>query len=161
MADWTTIDVNDLLPGEPWTSAKANAVYENVTATAEGAEDAPRVEAAALKSNYLIMPNFNTGTTYDFTSTNPILYGLFETFPGGESAGSATLTLQYRTSTDGGSTLTAFANYYAVVYSSGDNGVPQAVSVNFPADTNYVRVQTNVTVSGLVGYSKITLFGEE
>ena len=46
MAAWTTIDTNALLPGEPWTSAKANAVYENPQAIAEGASGAPEVEVA-------------------------------------------------------------------------------------------------------------------
>lgn len=42
MADWTTIDPNTLLPGEPWTSAKALAAFENVDAQAEGAPGAPK-----------------------------------------------------------------------------------------------------------------------
>ena len=46
MADYTEIDVNDLLPGEPWTSAKANAAFENPVAIAEGASGSPLVEVA-------------------------------------------------------------------------------------------------------------------
>ena len=46
MAAWTTITTDSLLPGEPWTSAKANAVYENPQAIAEGASGAPEVEVA-------------------------------------------------------------------------------------------------------------------
>ena len=48
MADYTAIDPNTLLPGEPWTSAKALATFENPPAIAEGAEGAPRVEGRAL-----------------------------------------------------------------------------------------------------------------
>ena len=47
MADWTDQDPNTLLPGEPWTSAKALAAFENTEAVAEGAPGAPRI---ALKS---------------------------------------------------------------------------------------------------------------
>lgn len=43
MADWTTQDPNTLLPGEPWTSAKALAAFENPVAIAEGAAGAPRI----------------------------------------------------------------------------------------------------------------------
>jgi len=48
MADWTELDTNTLLPGEPLTSAKALAFFENPIALAEGAADAPRIEDAAL-----------------------------------------------------------------------------------------------------------------
>ena len=41
MADWTELDTNTLLPGEPLTSAKALAFFENPKAIAEGAPDAP------------------------------------------------------------------------------------------------------------------------
>jgi len=42
MADWTELDTNGLLPGEPFTSAKALAFFENPAAMAEGAAGAPR-----------------------------------------------------------------------------------------------------------------------
>jgi len=48
VADWTELDTNTLLPGEPLTSAKALAFFENPVAIAEGAADAPRIEDAAL-----------------------------------------------------------------------------------------------------------------
>jgi hypothetical protein len=48
MTDYTTIDLDTLLPGEPWTSGKALAVYENPIAIAEGAAGAPRVIGKAL-----------------------------------------------------------------------------------------------------------------
>ena len=46
MADYTDQDVNGLLPGEPWTSAKAIAAFENPVAIAEGAGGAPYVSQA-------------------------------------------------------------------------------------------------------------------
>lgn len=49
MADWTDQDVNSLLPGEPWTSAKALAAFENPVAITEGAPSAPRLYLRALE----------------------------------------------------------------------------------------------------------------
>ena len=48
MAEWTTQDPSTLLPGEPWTSAKALAAFENVEAAMEGAVGAPPLQFAAL-----------------------------------------------------------------------------------------------------------------
>ena len=45
MAQWTVIDPNTLLPGDPWTSAKAQAAFENVEALAEGAPGAPIIQS--------------------------------------------------------------------------------------------------------------------
>lgn len=47
MADWTDIDPDTLLPGEPWTSAKALAAFENLDAAFEGAPGAPRLNYLA------------------------------------------------------------------------------------------------------------------
>jgi hypothetical protein len=49
MADYTLIDPNTLLPGEPWTSAKALAAFENPEAIAEGAAGAPRIYQGAFE----------------------------------------------------------------------------------------------------------------
>ena len=48
MAQWTFIDPNTLLPGDPWTSAKAQAAFENLEAVAEGAPGAPKVVSEGL-----------------------------------------------------------------------------------------------------------------
>ena len=67
MASWTTQDPNSLLPGEPWTSAKALAAFENPTAIAEGATGAPKIRTVALQpptagSTYIRrMNDFGTG----------------------------------------------------------------------------------------------------
>lgn len=49
MASWTNQSTSSLLPGEPWTSAKALAAFENPEAIAEGASGAPKVRTAALQ----------------------------------------------------------------------------------------------------------------
>lgn len=51
MASWTDQDTNSLLPGEPWTSAKALAAFENPVAIAEGASGAPKIQTAAYTAN--------------------------------------------------------------------------------------------------------------
>ena len=48
MAEWTELDTNTLLPGEPLTSAKALAFFENPKAIAEGAASAPRNQLKSL-----------------------------------------------------------------------------------------------------------------
>jgi len=51
MAQWTFIDPNTLLPGDPWTSAKAQAAFENLEAVIKSAPGAPRpLTAAAFRA---------------------------------------------------------------------------------------------------------------
>ena len=42
MSQWTFVDPNTLLPGDPWTSAKAQAAFENLEAAIKSAPGAPR-----------------------------------------------------------------------------------------------------------------------
>jgi hypothetical protein len=51
MASYTDQDTDGLLPGEPWTSAKALAAFENPLAIAEGAAGAPKIQTAAYGPN--------------------------------------------------------------------------------------------------------------
>ena len=53
MTDFTTIDLNNLLPGEPLTSAKVLALYENPLAIQEGDATAPRIQVPAIDSAQL------------------------------------------------------------------------------------------------------------
>ena len=53
MAQWTFVDPNTLLPGSPWTSAQAQAAFENLEAVTEGADNAPRVRGSAVRHNLL------------------------------------------------------------------------------------------------------------
>ena len=65
MADWTELDTNTLLPGEPLTSAKALAFFENPKAIAEGADDTPRNQ---LKS----LPRLVAGSSVRSTRTRTV-----------------------------------------------------------------------------------------
>jgi len=81
MADWTDQDVNDLLPGEPWTSAKANAAFENPPAIAEGAADAPRNYLGSLErlnSGNLVRASFPNVTASPFAATEILLSSFFQ-----------------------------------------------------------------------------------
>jgi len=73
MTDYTDIALSALLPGEPWTSGKALAVYENPIAIAEGAEGAPRVQAAAMADSVagdtLLLHALGLDVTFTTTST--------------------------------------------------------------------------------------------
>lgn len=60
MASFTTIDLNDFLPGQPATSAQGIALYENPLAIAEGASGAPKI---AMKS----AGGLSAGGTLTFT----------------------------------------------------------------------------------------------
>jgi len=65
VADWTELDTNTLLPGEPLTSAKALAFFENPKAIAEGADDTPRNQ---LKS----LPRLVAGSSVRSTRTRTV-----------------------------------------------------------------------------------------
>ena len=69
MAQWTFIDPNTLLPGDPWTSAKAQAAFENLEAVAEGAPGAPKIQYAALDEGLAQQPAGGLGT-YAFAWRN-------------------------------------------------------------------------------------------
>lgn len=89
---WTELDTNGLLPGEPWTSAKALAVYENVDAAFSGDAGAPRL---ARKVSF----DGSTGTTA--THTIPADYlGALGLVQGNITAASG---LIFELSSDGGS----------------------------------------------------------
>lgn len=65
---YTVPDLNDYLPGEPWTSAKALLVVENPTAIANGDEGAPRVSPAAWGHTALSGSAIGTVLLSDFSA---------------------------------------------------------------------------------------------
>ena len=112
MADWTELDTNGLLPGEPLTSAKALAFFENPTAMAEGAVNAPKVVSGALD----MLAELGTETTAytNLDRVNKILIDarLFWESGSGSSFG------RYRTSTNNGSTYSGYTTLTAISESS-------------------------------------------
>ena len=69
MASYTDQSTDSLLPGEPWTSAKALACFENPVAIAEGAVGAPRISTAAYGPNSV---NENAMKVQQFTATGTL-----------------------------------------------------------------------------------------
>ena len=69
MASYTDQSTDSLLPGEPWTSAKALACFENPVAIAEGAVGAPRISTAAYGANSV---NENAMKVQQFTATGTL-----------------------------------------------------------------------------------------
>jgi len=72
MASWTNQDTNSLLPGEPWTSAKALAAFENPVAYAEQASGAPINRAAWHPYNAVTVNDGNSGAFYTGASSTEI-----------------------------------------------------------------------------------------
>ena len=69
MASYTDQSTDSLLPGEPWTSAKALACFENPVAIAEGAVGAPKIATAAYGPNSV---NENAMKVQQFTATGTL-----------------------------------------------------------------------------------------
>ena len=158
MPQWTDIDPNDLLPGDPWTSGKAQAAFENVEALAEGAEGAPRVAAIALGG--LALPAITAGSFAGWTDLADVAELVLT---GWYSVGAGGGTLQARFSIDNGSTwgsaetlasLTAETSGPLIVsinLVTGDYSVARfdAASVNdtvtVPADVNAFQIRAPAT----------------
>ena len=74
MTSWTNQSTSILLPGEPWTSAKAPAAFETPVALAEAASGAPKARTVALQpptagsTAIRLLNDFGTGT-FDSTSS--------------------------------------------------------------------------------------------
>ena len=88
MAQWTFVDPNTLLPGDPWTSAKAQAAFENLEAVAEGAPGAPRLygKAAVIRSEQAVLPVLSLSASDDVTLTDLHYSGNFSTTITGSSS---------------------------------------------------------------------------
>jgi len=140
MADWVTLDTDTLLPGEPYTSAKALAMYENPIAIAEAADDAPRVVGPALN----LFPLYRSGTTAKSVGPFPSVAKLFllgfNLTASWNSGGAGVARLQIAFSTDGGSTFGAFQTIVTTPsVSSGDTGA-------FVAGTSILDIAAGVIV---------------
>jgi len=78
MASWTNQSTSSLLPGEPWTSAKALAAFENPVAYAEQATDAPVNLAAWHPYDLVNVGDGNDGEYYSGQSFTTIATPNFE-----------------------------------------------------------------------------------
>ena len=96
---FTSIDLADLLPGEPITSAQGMAFYQNTIAVAEGDEDAPRVAIKTLGGSVASSGNL------DFTGLDDGYLGCV--IDGHFKSDGASRTLAVALSTDGATFATA------------------------------------------------------
>ena len=102
---WTEPDLNDFLPGEPYTSAKALLQVQNPVSIAAGDEDAPKVQGVAL-ANVALPWIERDGTTEDtITGTFSRLDLMIVEYEAQDiGAASSSIVLQFALSDDDGST---------------------------------------------------------
>ena len=78
MAQYTGPDPNTLLPGDPWTSALAQAAFEDPIAIAEGAPGAPRLRGLAAMTVAEYLSLFPLSVDVGNFAVNPEAYdGIF------------------------------------------------------------------------------------
>ena len=133
MADWTELDTDGLLPGEPLTSAKALAFFENPVAMAEGKVNAPKVVSEAL--NMLVGVGAGTTSFTNLGRIDKVLLDGTAIWTSGAGFG----FVQYRTSTDNGSTWSSYASFTGSATSALVLGVGRAV-VSLGASINAIEI---------------------
>ena len=69
---WTTLDLNNLLSGEPLIESEVLAVYENPIAIADGDPGAPRNAARSIRSERLPLVNGTGFTASGWLSLDPL-----------------------------------------------------------------------------------------
>ena len=146
MSQWTFIDPNTLLPGDPWTSAKAQAAFENLEAVAEGAPGAPRINGRALDI-YLgegSASRSSSGTSTALTITD--LDGAARLMVlASATANNAAATAQYRTSENNGS---SWGGDNAILFSNeGTNRATTVIEVG--GAVNAVQFRVRLSSGGL------------
>ena len=152
MADWTELDTNTLLPGEPLTSAKTLTFFENPIAMAEGKVNAPKVVSEAL--NMLV--GVGSGTT-SFTNLGRIDKVLLDgTAIWSSGAGSG--FVQYRTSTDNGATYGAYTNIPGTLVEVGTPTAMAQLLLSLGASINAIGFRRNV-VGVSSGAIDLTILG--
>jgi hypothetical protein len=151
MASWTDQDVNTLLPGEPWTSAKALAAFENPEALAEGASSAPHLHTQWHYYNQTVVGGSGDGIFYSHavdgavaTATTPAFedgyeYGIvFEDIS--VTTGSPDLTINFNW--EGGGTSGAFAIANAIsaptIYHGGFAEFPYCRTPNYLKEVKWI-----------------------
>lgn len=145
MASWTDQSVDSLLPGEPWTSAKALAAFENPVALAEDASGAPKIYRRLRHGSA-------TGGNIDFSGLAD--YGGIEFHAAiYEDTGidPATMDLQY--STNNGSTYTTAVEILDVLETKRDGFAYgyfdfETGELSFVRNDSSTNPGATVTVSG-------------
>ena len=134
MADWTELDTNGLLPGEPFTSAKALAFFENPVAMAEGAVNAPKVVSEAL--NMFVGAGTANASFLNLERVDKVLLDASIIWSSGAGSG----VVQYRTSADNGSTWGSYVTFTSAASSAPIIGAGRAV-VSLGASNNAIGIR--------------------
>lgn len=177
MANWVTLDTNVLLPGQPYTSAKALAMYENPIAIAEGATGAPRIPAGSVVSTYGFERGSGSGTTTISANTLGLVdfleIEIYISITGGNNT-ETTLDVDIRFSSDDGA---SFGSWTEVLsrgsgVSSSVNGRNRVIismaegqyfsdndegSISIPAGANAAEVRCVRSVGGVSGGSAVSV----
>ena len=164
MADWTNIDPNTLLPGEPWTSAKALASFENVSAMAEGAVGAPKVQGVALGGVYL--GSFALAVPA-VTITGMDRMKTIKLESAGGFVGAVGFTLLIAFSADGGATFGSNSNVFSVTASGIvlssfidiETGLTTTNGLRFTPDAIGVSSSATLTVPTSTNAIRLTSIG--
>lgn len=144
MANWVQMALASLLPGEPWTSAKAIAAFENVEALAEGAPGAPRIKSAALELDFITNKNASYTTADLWGGIKGVGY-----IHGESGLASQPVAIQYRTSDDGGTTKSSWANLASRNIGTGFTQSPmQPFDIAFAAPINFIEFREDGDTGG-------------
>ena len=156
MADWTELDTNGLLPGEPFTSAKALAFFENPVAMAEGKVNAPKVVSEAL--NMFAEQTTTSPTEYtDLGRINKVLITCINT----HTSGAGSSTAQYRTSTDNGATYGGYTDIPGTVVQDNITKAVGQLLLSLGASINaieFTRTETG-TSNGTIDFTILGVSG--
>ena len=140
MADWTELDTNGLLPGEPFTSAKALAFFENPVAMAEGKVNAPKVVSEAL--NMFAERTTTIPTAYtDLGRINKVLITCRNT----HNSGAGTSIGQYRTSTNNGATYGGYTDIPGTLVDSATTPVVGQLLLSLGSSINAIQLTRTET----------------
>jgi len=134
MSDYTEINTDNLLPGKPLTSAIAQALNENLLATGEGAPGAPKIVSEAL--NMLVGVGSGTTSFTNLERVDKVLLDGTALWSSGAGFGQ----VQYRTSTDNGSTWGSYVTFTGPASSAPIIGVGRRV-VSLGASNNAIGIR--------------------
>lgn len=160
MATYRSIASSETDAESPITQELMDALALNPPAIAEGASGAPKIEAIALDTVVLVIPETTSSTTKSHSTTNPFTTAFFEIVETMTASGSDgdTASIRYRTATDGGSTPTS----WTTIFSSktlNDGTVAEGSLVTLPTGTNYIEIDTETTATRGTGFCKVTIGG--
>jgi len=153
MADWTELDTNGLLPGEPFTSAKALALFENPGAMAEGASNAPKVVSEAL--NMLVGAGLGTQT---FTNVGRIEKVLIQSITFSTGSASTAVAIEYQTSTNNGATFATAIDLPDTIV-TGPGSIPANNILTLTSSMNAFRLQIRLQGAGATGTISCAVLG--